>query len=167
MGKKVVILGAGIIGLVLARELASKGIDTTVYDSKKRVSDGADKASGILSKKGMEESGIKFQQTVVNTLSGAVIHAGNESLKVKSEEPKAYILNRGELAEICKLEAEKSSAEVILGKRFDIAPLSFPRFATPNIVRYQKSLNRRNYPSYMHFYNLSYYYVLLLAFYEN
>lgn len=113
------IVGAGVIGLTLARELASRGIDTTVYDSKRSVSEGAEKASGIFSVAGLGRSGIPYKDALVNTLDGATLWAGKESLRIKSKETKAYVLDRGVLAELCKKEAEAAGANVILGKRLD------------------------------------------------
>ncbi|MGI0133788.1 MAG: NAD(P)/FAD-dependent oxidoreductase, partial [Candidatus Micrarchaeaceae archaeon] len=119
MGREVTIIGAGVIGLTLARDLASRGIAVTVYDSKKKVSDGAAKASGIFSVVGLERSGIPYKKALVNTLNGATLWAGRESLRVKSKDTKAYVLDRGEMAEICKDEAEGAGAMVVLGKRMD------------------------------------------------
>ena len=49
MDKNVIVVGAGVVGLILAKELATRGIGVEVYDAKRSVSDGAAKASGIFS----------------------------------------------------------------------------------------------------------------------
>jgi len=115
--KRVIIVGAGIVGLVLAKELASMGIEATVYDSNRDVADGAERASGILSKKGLERTGIDYAGAVLNALYGAVIHAGMENLKIKAGNIQAYVLSRSKLARICYKEAKDAGAAVILGKR--------------------------------------------------
>ena len=67
--------GAGVIGLTLAKELASNGIDTKVYDLKESVSESVSKASGILSISG-SKPGIPYRSSIINELDGAVLHAG-------------------------------------------------------------------------------------------
>ncbi len=119
MNGSVVIVGAGVAGLSLARDLASKGMDVTVYDAKLHVSDSASKASGILSVSGLNRIGIPYQKAVVNRLNGAVLHTGNETLRVKADHTMALVIDRGKLAEATLIEAEKAGASVILGKRLD------------------------------------------------
>ncbi len=118
--KRVVVVGAGIIGLVMAKELASHGLETTVYDGKKDVSEGSEKASGILSKKGLELSGIDYKDSIVNTLSGARLHFGRQTLNVIAKNVQAYVLDRGKLAEANYRSAVKAGVEVKLGSRLDL-----------------------------------------------
>ena len=99
--KEVCIIGAGIVGLVLAKELSKIGISTTVYDSKADVRENADRASGVLSKTGMDKTGINYGRAVVNSLNGAVINSPNESIKVKARSIKAFVMDRKILAQIC------------------------------------------------------------------
>jgi geranylgeranyl reductase family protein len=115
--KKAVIIGGGVIGLILARELGKSGIDATLYEVKRHIDEGASKASGILSKEGLASMGVDSKRIIVNTLNGAVLHAGNEKLKIKAPETKAYIVDRGLLAEECYKEALDAGAEIVLGKR--------------------------------------------------
>ncbi|MDE1869174.1 MAG: NAD(P)/FAD-dependent oxidoreductase [Candidatus Micrarchaeota archaeon] len=119
MGRSVSIIGAGVIGLTLAKDLALRGIEVTVYDSKRNVSEGAGKASGIFSVAGLERSGIPYRKGLVNTLNGAVLWAGKESLRIKSKDTKAYVVDRAILADLCKSDAESAGAKVVLGKRMD------------------------------------------------
>lgn len=117
MGRRVIVVGAGVIGLVLAKELAHYGVEVSVYDSKAKVSDGAAKASGIFSVSGLGRIGINPENSMVNTLDGATLHAGKEKLYVKSKRTMAYVVDRGKLVESCKKDAEKAGAKVILGKK--------------------------------------------------
>ena len=131
---RVTIIGAGVIGLVLAKELAGSGIDTVVHDGKKSVEDGANKASGILSKTGLSRIGIDYRSAIVNDLDGAVLHAGKERLVIKSKATQAYVLDRAKLASICKTEAEGAGAEVRLGERLERQELKELAADSSNIV---------------------------------
>ncbi|MDE1811221.1 MAG: FAD-dependent monooxygenase, partial [Candidatus Micrarchaeota archaeon] len=117
------VIGAGLVGLSLARELASMGIDVTVYDGKRRVSDGADKASGIFSAAGLGRIDLPYKSSVVNRLNGATLHAGKETLRVKSKDIQAYVADRGMLAEAAMREAEMAGAKIVLNKRLGKAEL--------------------------------------------
>lgn len=119
MDKRVIVIGAGVVGLTLAKELAGLGIGVDVYDAKRSVSDGSAKASGIFSVSGLGRIGIDPRNTIVNELDGATLYAGKEKLKVKAKKIMAYVVDRGMLAELCKDEAIKAGAKVRLGKRFD------------------------------------------------
>ena len=117
--RKVFVIGAGVVGLTLAKELASKGIDVEVFDSKRSVKDGAAKASGIFSVSGLGQIGIDPKHTILNTLDGANLYAGKEKLRIKSKKIMAYVTDRGMLAELCKDVAEKAGAKVTLGRKFE------------------------------------------------
>ncbi|MGI0100772.1 MAG: NAD(P)/FAD-dependent oxidoreductase [Candidatus Micrarchaeaceae archaeon] len=117
MDKKVVIVGAGVVGLTLAKELALLGIDTQVYDAKRKVSDGAAKASGIFSVAGLGRIGIDPKLAVVNSLDGADFFAGRERLHVKAKRTMAYVVDRGILAELCANAAVDAGANVKLGAK--------------------------------------------------
>ncbi|HIH50608.1 MAG: NAD(P)/FAD-dependent oxidoreductase [Candidatus Micrarchaeaceae archaeon] len=119
MGRKVVVVGAGIVGLTLAKELAIHGVDVQVYDAKREVSDGAAKASGIFSISGLGLIGIDPATALVNRLNGAVLHAGRERLRIKASETKAYVVDRAMLAKSCREAAARAGAHITLGKRFD------------------------------------------------
>ena len=110
------IIGAGVVGLILAKLLAKKGIRTTVYEQKRRVGYPV-KASGILSIKGINGLGIGYRNAVENELYGARIHIGKTTLSVNSDKPVAYALDRLRLNEICYDEALRAGAKVELGRR--------------------------------------------------
>ncbi len=119
MSKSVCIVGAGVIGLILAKSLASRGIDTDVYDSKVNVSDGAEKASGIISKAGLERIGVEYKGSIINRLSGAVLHSDKESLTIKSKDTKAYVIDRKSYVEECYREAKHAGANIYMRTRFN------------------------------------------------
>ncbi|MEM3572605.1 MAG: NAD(P)/FAD-dependent oxidoreductase, partial [Candidatus Micrarchaeaceae archaeon] len=131
MKNDVKIVGAGVIGLLLAKLLAKKGIRTTVYEQKRRVGYPV-KASGILSIKGINGLGIGYKNAIENELYGARIHIGKTLLCVNSEKPVAYALDRLRLNEICYDEALRAGAKVELGRRVSYGEIE--GFAANSIV---------------------------------
>ena len=117
MDKRVTIVGAGVIGLTLAKELANSGLEVEVCDSKRTASEGQAKASGILSISGLKSAGLPYKDSIINTLNGAVLHAGRETLKIRSNSAMAYVVDRSRLAESCMDIAKDAGATVTLGKR--------------------------------------------------
>ena len=116
MRSSAAIIGAGTAGLIAAKDLAASGIDVTVYDQREKPGFPA-KASGILSAQGTSSLGIRFHEAVTNSLNNLIVHAYGESLHIRSKEPKAYVLDRVKLNEICIDEAEASGARMQLGRR--------------------------------------------------
>jgi geranylgeranyl reductase family protein len=114
---EVVIVGAGTAGLITARALASNGINVTVYDGKKTITEGTEKASGVISINGLNDLGIDYKQAIINDLWGAVLCAGAENLKVKSKTPIAHVVDRGKLITLIYKSAIKAGAKVKLGRR--------------------------------------------------
>lgn len=112
-----VIIGGGVVGLHLARRLAELGVEAELYESKQDVSEGADRASGVLSIRGLGRTGLDYRGAIVNTLNGAYISAGRERIRVRSSVPMAYVLDRGKLAKLCKRGAESAGARIVLGSR--------------------------------------------------
>ena len=118
MRKKVAIVGAGTSGLIAARDLASIGIQASVYDQKTRLGYPA-KASGIISINGLKSLGIDYERAVTNTLYGANIHAGKVVMHIVSKKPQAHVLEREKLNLVCYDEALKAGAQVHLGTKMD------------------------------------------------
>ncbi len=131
MEKDVKIVGAGVVGLILAKRLAAKGIRTAVYEQKRRVGYPV-KASGILSIRGIGALDINYKKAVENELGGARIHIGKTLLKVHSEKPVAYAVDRLRLNEICYDEAVSAGAKVELGRR--ISESEIRGFAKESVV---------------------------------
>ena len=116
--RKVAIVGAGTSGLIAARDLASYGIESTVYEQKERLGY-PQKASGIISINGLNELNIAYSKAVTNTLYGANIHAGNTTMHILSKKPQAHVLDRIKLNEICYEESLRKGAVVRKGMRVD------------------------------------------------
>lgn len=117
MQKEVAVIGGGVVGLVLAKELARGGIPVTVYEAKRRIGEGANKASGIVSVDGLASIGVDYRKAVLNRLDGAVLYARRQRLDIKARGVKAYVLDRETLARLCAEEAEKAGAEIVLNKK--------------------------------------------------
>jgi digeranylgeranylglycerophospholipid reductase len=132
--QEAIIVGGGIVGLHLARRLAEKGVGVTLYESKRDVSEGADKASGILSMSGLKRIGLDYDDSIVNTLYGAYLVAGKEKLKVVSKKPIAYVLDRKKLAKGCERAARKAGASIILGRRLGKAELAELAHEKSNVI---------------------------------
>ena len=120
---KTIIIGGGIVGLHLARRLAERGVEAELYEAKRDVSEGADKASGILSISGLKRIGLDYEESMVNTLYGAYLVAGKEKLKIASKAPMAYVLDRKKLAKSCEKAARKAGATIHLGQKIGKAEL--------------------------------------------
>jgi digeranylgeranylglycerophospholipid reductase len=117
MPNEVSIVGGGVVGLLLAKRLAQKEIPTTVYESKKDIAEGAAKASGIISVKGLEDMKIDYKPSIINQLYGAVLHSGKQKITVSSKNRQAYVTDRAKLVRICESEAKEAGATIKLGKR--------------------------------------------------
>lgn len=119
---EVTIVGAATAGLIAAKRLASKGIETTVYDQK-RVLGSPVRASGILSVSGLSTLGIDYYGSITNTLYGANMHCNGKIMHIVSKKPVAHILERQRLNDICRDEAVKKGAKVVTGRRISGADL--------------------------------------------
>lgn len=97
--KRVIVVGAGIAGMSFASQLCRHGIPCEIYDSRENASENAERASGILSKKGLEKSGIKYKESIENNLIGGVVHAGGREIMLKKNHTVAYIIDRKKLAQ--------------------------------------------------------------------
>jgi flavin-dependent dehydrogenase len=115
--KEVMVVGGGTAGLVVAHDLAMAGIDVTVFDSGKVPGEHAVKASGLLSKDGLERTRIPYKGAIINMIGGAVLHAGRASMRVRSDTVKAYVLDRALLAQELHRYAADAGAKLIFGKR--------------------------------------------------
>ena len=116
------IVGAATAGLIVAKRLASHGVDTFVYDQKQILGAPA-RASGILSVVGLSTLGIDYSGGITNTLYGANFHAGKKIMRVVSQKPVARVLDRQKLNEICRGEAVKEGAVIETGRRISASDL--------------------------------------------
>jgi len=120
----VAIIGGGMAGLRLAEKLAGSDIYVTLYEGKRDVSYLADRASGVLSVSGVNRLGIDYSGALKNVLDGAVIYSSRQQMKVVSEKPQAYVLDRKLLIKEAYANAKRAGANIVLGKRLDEAELN-------------------------------------------
>jgi flavin-dependent dehydrogenase len=118
MKGRVAVVGAGTSGLLTARRLNELSVDAVVYEQRVRPGYPVS-ASGILSIGGLSTLGIGYRGAVTNTLYGARLHMGRETIEVRSRRAVARVLDRSKLNEICYEECERSGVEIKVGRRVD------------------------------------------------
>ncbi len=111
----VIIIGGGVVGLSLARELAALGVHPEVYERKRDVAHGAAKASGIVSVRGLESSGMPYSGSIINRLYGADLYARGRVLRIRAAKTQAYLLDRAMLAQACERAARDAGARIRKG----------------------------------------------------
>ncbi|EQD59034.1 geranylgeranyl reductase, partial [mine drainage metagenome] len=74
----------------------------------------------MLSKRGLERLGIRYKGYVINSLSGAILRYEDEEVRIKSDEIKAYVLDRKGMAKSLYDEAKAAGAEISLGRRLSV-----------------------------------------------
>ncbi len=114
---EVIVVGAGTTGLIIAQDLALRGIEVTVFDSGKAPGEHAAKASGLVSRDGLNRIGIDYRSSIVNSVEGALLHADGETLTVRARTTKAYVLDRIRLATTMCEAARDAGAEIKFGHR--------------------------------------------------
>ena len=117
MDKKVLVVGGSAIGCICAKEIAKQGFETTLFEEHSQFGK-FNKCGGIVSKKGLEETGVNYKSAMLNEIKGARIFSksGNE-LRVSSSETKAIVINRQKFDERCADEAVSEGAELIPNER--------------------------------------------------
>ncbi|MBI5228813.1 NAD(P)/FAD-dependent oxidoreductase [Candidatus Micrarchaeota archaeon] len=112
----VVVVGASAIGGMCAKESRRRDLETVVLEEHSFVGKGG-KCAGILSKKGLDELGVDYRKSILNNISGAVIHSPNHSLKVERSQTVAFVINRQKFDEQCVEEAVEAGAELELNHK--------------------------------------------------
>ena len=122
MRDKVAVIGAGTAGLITARELCKRNVAVEVYDQKANPGSQI-RASGILSLSGLKTLGFDYSKALTNLLYGANLHSDNVKMEIRSKEPKACVLDREKLNEICIDNAVGEGARMNFGRRITGAKL--------------------------------------------
>lgn len=117
MRTDVLVVGASVIGGVAAKELAQKGIQTTLLSEKAHVGKGG-KCTSIISAAGLEKTGIGFREAVVHEIFGANVRCGKARLKVRTKKPVAHVLNRFTLDALSVQQAQDAGARLVVDARF-------------------------------------------------
>lgn len=115
-----VIVGAGPVGSTIAYYLANNGFKVTLIEKKKQIGYPL-QCAGILSKHIFDFNTLP-DEVILNTVTGAFLHTQNHILKVKKEEPVAYIIDRIAYDEYLLKRAINEGAQLINQKAvsFDI-----------------------------------------------
>lgn len=117
---RIAIVGAGICGLYLARKLAERGENVTVFEKRDKI--GKEACSGLFSERILEfipES----KELVQNQIDYALIHFPKKTLKVNFKR-KFLIMSHQELDKLAAFWAEKSGAKILLKSDFNSANLA-------------------------------------------
>ncbi|MBI5037025.1 NAD(P)/FAD-dependent oxidoreductase [Candidatus Micrarchaeota archaeon] len=105
-----VVAGASVIGGVCARELASRGIRTVLLSDQPGIGkDG--KCTCIISRKGLDKTGINYSDAVLQKIDGARVWSGSACMEVRSKEV-ALVLNRFLLDATSVEQAQDKGAEL-------------------------------------------------------
>jgi digeranylgeranylglycerophospholipid reductase len=121
--KKVAVIGAGIIGLYLARKLSQRGFKVNVFEKKKEI--GKIACSGLFSKRILgfiPES----RDLIENKIRYVLLNFPKKTLKIRFSK-EFLVMSHYDLDNLAASLAEQSGAEIVLGKEVDFFPEEFDR----------------------------------------
>ena len=115
---RVNIIGASIAGLIAARELSSRGIDTTVYEEHREIGI-PEKCDGLVSAAGISELGIVPPSNVVqNRLKAARFFSPSmKEIRIEAEKQNVVVLDRSRFDKYLAENAAKAGTKIELGSR--------------------------------------------------
>ncbi|NYZ75423.1 NAD(P)/FAD-dependent oxidoreductase [Candidatus Micrarchaeota archaeon] len=116
MNAEAIVVGASIAGCVCARELAARGVKTLVLEEHPTPGKFG-KCTAMVSKRGLELTGVRYKKTVLNQVSGADFWAGKNCLSVRSPRTQAMVLDRQAFDEQAASQALDAGAEIRLNTR--------------------------------------------------
>jgi digeranylgeranylglycerophospholipid reductase len=115
---RVNVIGASIAGLIAARELASKGIDTTLYEEHREIGI-PEKCDGLVSAAGISELGIVPPANVVqNRLTAARFFSPSmKEIRINASKQNVVVLDRSRFDKYLAENAARAGAQIELGSR--------------------------------------------------
>ncbi len=115
---KCVVVGASAVGSAAAYYLSKKGIDVALLEEHP-IAGKFHKCSGLFSKKGLEKTGLKYKESILNPIRKARIVFPEDEFEVGSSIIQAYVTNRQKLDEMFCEQANHAGASVFFNKRFE------------------------------------------------
>ncbi len=111
-------IGASIAGLIAARELASQGVKTTVYEEHREIGI-PEKCDGLVSAAGISELGIVPPSNIVqNRLTGARFFSPSmKEIKISATKQNVVVLDRSRFDKYLAENAARAGAKIELGSR--------------------------------------------------
>ena len=115
---RVNVIGASIAGLIAARELASHGIDTTVYEEHREIGI-PEKCDGLVSAAGIAELGIVPPSNVVqNRLTAARFFSPSmKEIRINATKQNVVVLDRSRFDKYLAENAARAGSKIQLGSR--------------------------------------------------
>jgi len=103
----VTVVGAGPIGLQIANNLKKEGFEVNAIEEHGVIGRPTN-CAGLVSRTGLKELGIRFEDSIVNEIKGAKIFGPEgEKIEVKRKEIVAYVLDRFKFDQLFYKEAKK------------------------------------------------------------
>ncbi len=121
--KKIAVIGAGIVGLYLAKRLKEKGLKVVVFEKNKEI--GQKPCTGLISERIFEfiPEASKIAKRKVNYL---VAHFSKKDVKIQFK-PCLYLFERKELDNLVAMLAKEAGVELRLGEKINGLPKNFFR----------------------------------------
>lgn len=98
------VVGAGAIGCIAARHCADAGLRVSVVEEHAKPGKFG-KCTGIISKEGLDSTGIDYSNSVQNEIRGCVLSSCGEEMLVDARRTVALVIDRQEFDEECRREA--------------------------------------------------------------
>ena len=107
MGFDVAIVGGGAVGCLTAKHCAEKGLSAAVLEEHAKAGK-LGRCTGLVSKRGLGETGVNFEKTVLNEIRGCNIRAGTRVMAVDAKRAVALVIDRQAFDEECRREASQA-----------------------------------------------------------
>ncbi|MBN2067271.1 MAG: NAD(P)/FAD-dependent oxidoreductase [Candidatus Diapherotrites archaeon] len=111
------VIGAGPVGLHCASILKEEGFEVSVFEEHGNIGRPV-QCAGLISKAGIEELGLKLDDSVVNQVKGAKIFSpGGESITVEKKETVAFVVDRFLFDQVFYKKAKRLGCDIHLNKK--------------------------------------------------
>ncbi|MCD5396355.1 MAG: FAD-dependent oxidoreductase [Candidatus Pacebacteria bacterium] len=121
--KKVAIIGAGIVGLYLAKELQEKGFEVSVFEKEKEI--GKKPCTALISERIFNYIP-EAEKVVKRKIDYLIAHFPKKDIQVRFN-PSLYLFERGKLDNLVASLAREKGVKIQLGKKIEKLPDGFFR----------------------------------------